>query len=593
MDVGAFLVGDVCKFRVWAPACERMELELISGARKGVHAMQLIRHGYWEVELEGISRGDEYFYILDGKKRRPDPASNYQPRTVHDASAVVDHHVFNWNDNEFKGIEQNDLVFYELHVGTFTPEGTYEAVIGKLPHLKELGVTAIELMPVAQFPGGRNWGYDGVFPFAPQNSYGTPDQLKKLVNACHMAGFAVGLDVVYNHFGPEGSYHHEYGYYYTDNYKTPWGAAINFDDSGADSVRHYFIQNALYWMDIYHIDFLRLDAVHAIFDFGAVHFMQELSEAVDELAERTGVMKYIFPEAGLNDPRLIRSRDMFGYGAHGQWSDDFHHSLRSYLTGDVSGYFADYGSFDHVVDSYANGWSYDWKYSECRNRRFGASAAGLPGERFVVFMQNHDQVGNTMMGDRLSTILTKEKYLLGSATYLLSSFLPMVFQGEEFWEKNPFLFFVSHGDEELIEAVREGRKKEFASFNWVGEPPDPFAEETFNKSKVNWDLLSQDEHREVFEYYKKLIRIRKEIPAFQDLSKRGMHIMADYDKNLLIVKRKNGDSEALLFFNFTDSAEKVEMKFAGNWRVFEETAMFSDIIQTNLDPWSFKLLIKE
>jgi maltooligosyltrehalose trehalohydrolase len=449
---------------------------------------------------------------LDGRQDRPDPASRFQPDGVHRASEVVDSR-FAWSDTHWHGIPLHQYINYELHVGTFTPAGTFNSAIAYLDDLKELGITAIELMPVAQFPGHRNWGYDGVHPFAVQNSYGGPDGLKCFVDAAHSRGLAVVMDVVYNHIGPEGNYLPEFGAYFTDRYHTPWGRAVNFDGHGSDEVRRFFIENALYWVGEFHVDALRLDAVHAIYDFSARPFLQELADAVRLEGERLNRRIHTIAESSLSDVRLITPKELGGYGLDGQWCDDLHHAIRTELTDERSGYYLDYHGFDDIVKTYRDGFVQDGGYSEYRGRRHGNSARHVNPLRLVVCSQNHDQVGNRLFGERLTELVSFEQLKLAAALVLLSPCQPLLFMGEEYGETARYQFFTSHGDAELIEAVRRGRKEEFARFDWREEPPDPQAAETFQRCKLDHALKQGGHHRVLRSFYKRLIELRKTEPA--------------------------------------------------------------------------------
>jgi maltooligosyltrehalose trehalohydrolase len=449
-----------------------------------------------------------YMFELDGGIKRPDPASFYQPGGVHKPSAVVDHGSFTWSDSAWEVPDPRSMIIYEIHVGTFTPEGTFEAVTCRLQELRDTGITAIEIMPVAQFPGQRNWGYDGTYPFAVQNSYGGPDQLKNLVNAAHREGIAVILDVVYNHLGPEGNYLRDFGPYFTDTYQTPWGEAVNFDGPHSNHVRHYFICNALYWFGQFHIDALRLDAVHGIFDLGAKHILSELSEEVRAFAGMIGRPCCLIAESDLNDSRVIRDPERGGYGIDIQWNDDYHHSLHSLLTGEESGYYQDFGSIDDLATAIREGFVYSWKYSRFRKRFHGNRSSDLPPDSFVIFSQNHDQVGNRAFGERLSALVPFEALKLAAAAVLLTPGIPLLFMGEEYGEQSPFLYFIHHGDSELVSAVREGRKMEFAPFIGDREPPDPQAVETYEASRLQWELRGQEKHNALLQFYRHLIRFR-------------------------------------------------------------------------------------
>jgi len=511
MQLGATYLGDRrCQFVVWAPDRQRVEVQLLAEPQRKI-AMEALRGGYWQCWATGVSPGDRYLFCLDDAEIRPDPASQGQPDGVHQASVVVDHQAYHWQDGDWQGLPLADYITYELHVGTFTPEGTFEAIISRLDYLAALGITALEIMPVAQFPGDRNWGYDGVYPFGVQQSYGGVEGLKKLVDACHQAGIAVVLDVVYNHFGPEGNYSGRFGPYMTDRYQTPWGSAINYDQRHSDGVRHFFISNALHWFEHFHIDGLRLDALHALYDFGAKHFLAELAEKTQALSTQLNRPLYLIAESDLNDVRLINPPEKGGYGLDAQWSDDFHHALHVRLTGESQGYYQDFGDRQSLVTAYRQRFVYDWKYSAFRQRHHGNDARDCPPQQFVICAQNHDQVGNRMNGDRLSQLVSFEELKLAASAVLLSPYLPLLFMGEEYGETRPFLYFVSHGDPDLNEAVRRGRKAEFADLYGQADPPDPASEATFEQSKLNWALLNTDPHQILFRYYQRLIQLRKHL----------------------------------------------------------------------------------
>ena len=501
-----------CRFRVWAPKHQQLQLNIVNPQPR-LLSMSRRSGGYFERIVDEIEPGTEYFYRLDNGQDRPDPASRFQPHGVHQASAVVSRQ-FPWEDQQWRGIPLHQYITYELHVGTFTADGTFDAIIPHLEDLCDLGITAIELLPCAQFPGGRNWGYDGVHPFAAQNTYGGPLGLKQLVNACHLRGIAVIMDTVYNHLGPEGNYFDEFGLYFSDKYRTPWGPAINFDRRHCDEVRRFFIENALFWIDECHIDALRLDAVHAIFDNSARPFLRELATAVRQEGERLNRRVYTIAESNLNDPRLMLPREANGCGVDGQWCDDFHHALRTALTGDSTGYYADFRGFEHVVKAFRDGFVQDGKYSQYRGRRHGQSSHDISPTRLVVFSQNHDQVGNRLFGDRLSELVSFEQLKLAASTVLLSPYQPFLFMGEEYGETARFQFFVSHLDPALCDAVCRGRLEEFSSFRWKDPPPPPHDEATFNRSKLNHQLKQSGPHRVLRDFYKALIRIRREDPVF-------------------------------------------------------------------------------
>jgi maltooligosyltrehalose trehalohydrolase len=513
--------------------------------------MQFQSFGYHTADVEGIAPGSRYFYRLPSGEEFPDPASRHQPDGVHGPSEVVNPR-FDWTDGEWFGPPIETYVIYELHVGAFTPEGTFDAVIAHLNELVEFGITAIELMPVAQFPGARNWGYDGVHPFAAQNSYGGPLGLKRLVNACHATGLAVILDVVYNHVGPEGNYLPRFAPYFTDRYKTPWGSALNFDGPHSDDVRHFFVSNALEWITDYHIDALRLDAVHAILDHSALNILEELGNAVHERAAKLNRRIYVIAESALNDTRIIRSRELGGYELDAQWNDDFHHSLHTLLTGEREGYYIDFGKFPHLVQAFSEGFVYTGNYSAIRGRRHGNSSRGMPAVKFVVFAQNHDQIGNRMLGERLVRLVSFEASKLASSIVLLSPFIPLMFMGEEYGETAPFQYFVSHYDSELVEAVRRGRKEEFASFRWQGEVPDPQDVKTFERSRLNHSLKKEHRHSTLLSFHRELLRLRRSLPALRSLDKEKMDVVRFDNDRVFSVRRWDGASEVFVVFNCND-----------------------------------------
>jgi maltooligosyltrehalose trehalohydrolase len=497
------------RFAVWAPRPKKVELHLPS-ERSRCLPMERDELGYHHAVVEHVPPGSKYFYRLDGTSDRPDPASRFQPEGVHGPSEVVDPSVFEWTDASWEPPALKDAVFYELHVGTFTAEGTFGAIVPHLDRLADLGVTTIELMPIGQFPGARNWGYDGTFPFSTQNSYGRPDDLQKFVDAAHAKNLGVALDVVYNHLGPEGNYLSEYGPYFTDHYRTPWGAALNFDGAYSDEVRFFFVQNALYWLEHFHIDALRLDAIHSIYDASAFSFLAELSTAVAALSTRLDRKIYLVAESDLNDARVISSIERGGMGMDAQWSDDFHHSVHTLLTRENSGYYADFGTIHSLATTMKTGWYYTGQYSRHRHRRHGNAPPHGGSGQFVVYSQNHDQVGNRALGERLSSLVSFESLKLAAGITLLSSFVPLLFMGEEYGETAPFLYFTSHSDPQLAESVRRGRQAEFAHFQWQGEIPDPQDESTFLKSKLNHALAGQDPHHTLQRFYKLLLRFRRD-----------------------------------------------------------------------------------
>jgi maltooligosyltrehalose trehalohydrolase len=533
-----------------------VELVLIDGERRRAFAMQREETEYFHYRLENVPEGQRYAFRLDGGPERGDPCSLWQAEGVHGPSAVVRPEQFRWTDPSWKGVRRPDLVFYELHVGTFTPEGTFEAIIPRLAELRELGVTAIELMPVGQFPGTRDWGYDGVLPYATQNSYGGPQGLQKLVDACHAAGLAIFLDVIYNHVGPEGNYLAEFGPYFADRYKTPWGLAINFDGPGSDGVRDYVLDNVRMWLEEFHFDGLRLDAVHAIFDLGAHHILQAVQKVAEGVEQRVGRPLHIIAESDLNDPRVLYSFTRGGHGLAGQWSDDFHHAIHAFLTGERRGYYQDYGQARQIARVLEQPFLYAGNYSPSRGRKHGAVPEGLAGDRFVVCLQNHDQVGNRAQGDRLATLLHHPaKQRLASSLLLLSPYLPLLFMGEEYGEENPFPFFCSFGDPELIEAVRQGRKEEFAELvGQGGSIPDPQAEETFASARLSWSWTEGTPQAGLRRLYQDLLTARRQWPALRDFGKRTACLLPNAESGPVLELLR---SPARILFNLGDQSQRI------------------------------------
>lgn len=555
-----------CEFTVWAPFLKGVDLKIVS-PRKKIVPMEKDALGYWRTKVDDMSPETLYFYRLEDDRDRPDPASHSQPKGVHGPSRVIDHSLFRWTDRTWSGIPPSDMIIYELHIGTFTNEGTFEVVIPRLRELGRLGVNALELMPVAQFPGDRNWGYDGAYPFAVQNSYGGPEGLKKLVNACHRNGMAVILDVVYNHLGPEGNYLRDYGPYFTDRYKTPWGMAVNFDDAYCNEVRNFFMENALHWFRDYHMDALRLDAIHGITDFSARPFLQELAGMVRSFSDAGGRRVYLIAESDLNDSGVVRPEKAGGYGIHALWNDDFHHSLHTLLTGEKDGYYMDFGRTGHLAKALEEGFVYTGEYSEFRRRNHGNSAADLPPHQFIVFSQNHDQTGNRMLGERLTTLVSFESLKLAAGVVLLSPYIPLLFMGEEYGEESPFLYFISHLDPDLVESVRKGRSEEFKAFRWKGEPPDPQSIGTFQKSKIQWEKRETANHGILLEFYKYLIRLRREMPVLSSLDARRLNAEGRENDRILLSTRWKDENRILCVFNFNECERDIDIKAPrGGWK---------------------------
>ncbi len=550
MKIGANYSKDGrCYFTVWAPFAHDISLTLISPVERLI-PMQKDESGYWRTEAVDVYPGAQYYYRIDDERERPDPASFYQPEGVHTASEVIDHNTFEWHDEEWKGISLSEMVMYEMHIGTFTEQGTFEAVVPLLDELRDIGINAIEIMPVAQFPGKRNWGYDGVYPFAVQNSYGGPDGLRYLVNECHKRDIAVILDVVYNHFGPEGNYIWDYGPYFTERYKTPWGNALNFDGPHSNQVRDYFIQNAFHWFGHYHVDGLRLDAVHGIYDMSARHFLRELSERVAGFSKVHGRKFHLIAESDMNNALLAETTESGGFGIDGLWSDDFHHALHTLLTGEDSGYYLDFGKVKQIQKAMKEGFVYSGQYSPYRKRNHGNSSKDLPADRLIVFSQNHDQIGNRMKGERLASLVSFEAQKLIAGVVILSPYVPILFMGEEYGETAPFLYFVSHSDENLIEGVRQGRKKEFGAFNWTDAPPDPQSEDTFIMSRIDRKKSLAGNNKILLSFYKKLIKLKKEMTPLLNLDKNNLEVLADEEDKILSMRRWQGAKQIFAIFNF-------------------------------------------
>jgi maltooligosyltrehalose trehalohydrolase len=534
LHLGATLHEAGTIFRVWAPRCRAMEV-VIEGRRPMPLASR--GEGLFELAVPGIAAGMKYQYRLDGERYRPDPVSRFQPEGVHGPSVVGDASRFPWTDSGFRGHALADLVFYELHVGTFTAAGTFEAVIPHLPQLVELGITAIELMPVAEFPGSRNWGYDGVHLYAPQSTYGGPRGLRRLVDAAHGQGLSVVLDVVYNHLGPEGNYLGEFGPYFTERYATPWGAAINFDGPDSEGVRRHFVDNARYWVREFHLDGLRLDAIHSIFDAGPAHILTEAAEAAREEARRLGRPVHIVAESHDNDRRIVLPVAEGGLGLDAVWADDFHHALHSRLTGERGGYYADFVDGHGLARALAEGFAFQGEPSEYFGRPRGTPSADLAGDRFVVCLQNHDQVGNRAQGDRLSTIVPFAAAKMAAALLCAAPALPLLFMGEEYGETSPFQFFTSYLDPALIEAVRRGRAEEFARFGWEGKIPDPSEPATFLRSRLSHPLAGAPRHRELRDYYRHWLQLRRSHPALGANGKERTRCEVDASGNVLSLSR--------------------------------------------------------
>lgn len=505
---GANLSGDSCDFRVWAPSAQSVTLRLTNEHSTQDWPMAYLDDGYYA--LQAFARaGDRYSYIVDQNKPVPDPVSRLLPEGVHGRTEIVGPENFIWTDQSWRGLPLRDYVIYELHIGTFTAEGTFDAAIAKLPYLKKLGITVIEIMPVAAFPGSRNWGYDGVSPYAVQASYGGPEGLKRLVNAAHEIGLGVVLDVVYNHLGNEGNYLRLFGPYFTSKHKTPWGEAINYDQPGSEGVRRYFVENTLYWIREYHFDGLRLDAVQMIYDSSPRHILAEIAESVSALGQELGRAVCVTAETDENDAKLVKPIQSGGYGLDAVWSDDFHHAIHALFTGERKGYYQDFGRPEQIVRALQEGFVYQGEpFQFWGGQPRGASSAGMSAPAHVICLQNHDQVGNRARGERLTALIPRGARMLAAALLLLSPETPLLFMGQEFDETNPFLFFTDYGDPALQRAVSEGRQQEFKDFDFAGEEvPDPQDPASFMRSKLNWQLTQGE--NPMLEWYGALLALRK------------------------------------------------------------------------------------
>ena len=543
-------------FAVWAPKVSFCSVQ-IDGVS---HAMEPQSRGWWHIDLANASHGADYAFLLDDDGHPyPDPRSAWQPYGVHGVSRIFDHNLHIWHDQTWTPPSLANAIIYELHIGTFTQEGTFAAAANRLSHLRALGVTHVEVMPVNSFPGRWGWGYDGVDLFAPQELYGGPEGLKQFVDACHEMGLAVLLDVVYNHFGPDGNYTGRFGPYITQNHHTPWGGAINLEEAGSDEVRRFFCDNALMWLRDYHFDGLRLDAIQAFVDRSAKHFLEQLSEEVEALARQLDRKLVLIAESDLNDPRVVTPRpaqtgadecNTGGYGMDAQWSDDFHHSLFALLTGERRNYYCDFGSIAQLAKALTSVYVYDGIYSEYRRSVHGRPVGNLSAHRFLGYIQNHDQVGNRRNGDRLHAEAGIQRAKLAAALVMTAPFIPMIFQGEEFAASTPFLYFADHENQELALSVFEGRRKEHAHDGALGSIPDPRSMETFQRSKLNWEDLDKTDHIEMLRWYRSLAELRKSHPSLLDGNLSGIDVQFDEAHRWLLLRRRS----VILLFNFGEAS---------------------------------------
>ncbi len=549
--LGAWPGKDGTHFRVWAPKAQTVEVVLERPSSSALALpLQKNQDGTFSGLLSDVWAGDRYRYRVDGAGPFPDPASRFQPEGVHGASEVVEASQFVWSDASWRGRDLNELVIYELHVGTFSPEGTFAGVTGRLPELKQLGVTAVELMPVAEFPGRRNWGYDGVSLFAPARCYGRPDDLRRLVDTAHRLGLAVILDVVYNHLGPDGNYLGIYSpYYFTRRHQTPWGAALNFDGEHSSQVRRFFIENALHWVHEYHVDGLRFDATHAIADDSQRHFIAELAEQVHGAC--LGKKTLAIAEDHRNLAFMVKPESAGGWGLDAVWADDFHHQMRRLLAGDQEGYYRDYsGSTEDLASTIREGWFFCGQFSVHRGEPRGTDPASLPPRRFVFCLQNHDQIGNRALGERLHHQIELPVYRAAVALLLLLPAVPLLFMGQEWAASMPFLYFTDH-DEELGKRVTTGRRKEFRHFSAFSDPiaretiPNPQAQSTYESSRLNWEEREHEPHASVVRLHKTLLQLRQYEPALRSATIDSFVVEA-LDQSTILLQRSAVDGPTLL-----------------------------------------------
>jgi maltooligosyltrehalose trehalohydrolase len=535
------------KFGVWGPQAQRMCLRW---REQSLPMQGPSKRGWWTLEVPDASWGDRYAFLLnDDSTPYPDPRGPRQPDGVHGPSELYDHSKFEWHDQLWRGAPKTGCIIYELHIGTFSKEGTFDAAIEHLPYLSDLGVTHVEIMPVASWAGKQGWGYDGVALFAPHEPYGGPDGFKRLVDACHANSLSVILDVVYNHFGPVGNYTTQFGPYLNEKRKTPWGDAVNLDEAGSDEVRRFFVDNALMWLKDYHCDGLRLDAVHAFIDLSAVHFLEQISIEVERLGATLAKEFYLIAESDLNDPRIVRSREGHGYGMDSQWSDDFHHSLFSLLyqpKEGETGYYSDFGSLGNLHKALKHAFVYDGQYSQYRKRRHGRPVDGLSAHHFVYFDQNHDQIGNRGWGERLEHLIGMDSAKVAIGIVLTAPCIPMLFMGEEWATSAPFLYFADHEDEEMRRLVAEGRKREFAAFNFDGEVPNPEDPKTYDLSKLKWEEQGEAKHAEMLAWVKALISLRRRTIALNDGDLNHLVVSTDEEHRTLVLER----DEVRVLINF-------------------------------------------
>ncbi len=558
-------------FRVFAYNKRKVSVVIKTGEQQKVFPMAEEKPHIYSTVIEGLGLNLLYKFRIDDEGEFPDPYSNFQPFGVHGFSQLIDHEEYQWQDGNWKGENPEELMIMEIHVGTFTKVGTFQAVVERLDYLLELGVNTIELMPVVQTPGRWNWGYDGANLFSVYHNYGTPDDLKYLVDRCHQKQIAVILDVVYNHFGPEGNYLPVYGPYFTFKHKTPWGPAVNFDDRYSEYTRNMVLDNVRYWLEVFRFDGLRLDAVHAIKDNSPLHILQEISTTAKDVAARQNRKKFVIAESDENDVRLINPPEKGGYGIDAQWLDDFHHCIHTVLTGENRGYYIDYGRITDLQKVYKN-YLYTGQYSMYWKKERGTDGSQNPGKQFVVALQNHDQVGNRAHGDRISTLVDFPYLKAAAGMVLFSAYIPLIFMGEEYGEKNPFLFFTDYQDPKLKKAVSKGRREEFKAFGWENIP-DPQDMQCFYRSKLTPQHEWSEQNHQLFNFYRDVIRLRFTHPVLKKLDKKNLKVRVDTIKRLVEISRWNHRIKLTGLFNLGDEEIAItdypgKQIFNSAWKIY-------------------------
>lgn len=587
-QLGMRWINNQAHIRIWAPWATTVDCLLTE--REILIPLEKQAYGYWYANSK-LPQHDEWYKIIIDGIAYPDPASLFQPEGVHGPSAMIDLD-YPWTDQRYHAPAQRELIIYELHVGTFSDKNDFYGVIDRIPYLKDLGVNAIELMPVGQFPGERNWGYDGVYAFAVQNSYGGARGLQQLVDACHQAGIAVILDVVYNHFGPEGNYLPAFGPYFTAKYHTPWGDAVNYDDELNYGVRDFVLANVRMWFEDFHIDGLRMDAVHAIKDFGPAHILQDIRRLTDDIVAKSEKQRYLFVECDLNDRRFLDPLEVNGFAMDGQWLDEFHHTLRVAAGEERKGYYKEFEGVVHLAKAYEKAYVFDGCYSSHRKRFFGTDSDGIEGDRFIVFSQNHDQVGNRMLGERSSSLYSVETTRLMAFAVFLSPYIPLLFMGEEWGTKKPFQYFVNHSDQQLVKNVQQGREEEFKEFQTSGEVPNPQDKATFQRSVLDWNELGKSPFCQHYLYYKALIALRKSHPVLKDLNREDIKVDCLPEQNVLLLKARKAKSKLLAVLNFSEAAQRIFLDNDHKWLlIFDSLSGAIDRIARELIQSSHELMV--